>query len=1761
MTLSEFYRISGVGPAELSVARTRIAQEAYALSPAPLRFFTPSLLGSGTPLNYFASTNRPAVGRNDALAARFAIGSAGETLHDIVTTESSNGLRPTRSYARESQAGFLDWVATVSTELVDHLGAAHALTASIAPLAGTLHGIRDGRVTVWYNDNAGTRSAHFSLFGPYSQSSIIVVAGAADATCAAEGRIDGEECTFTALTLANTDTPSSGVEYGFRNYYYFEANGVPADTLYIMQRRDGALGAGAGDFELLQTAEIDWPDAAGVWRAATYSIVPAASRSAMQLISSSASACNQNEVSCTGLLRNTRLPLENSLSDDGDAYESSWRHYLGLARAAASAADSLGDEWISVGYTIDDASERAWDQIERECGSVGTLPNVLEPLREVGVDCEEDTDCELERGERCINDNCVVTLDGLLDSNGEEDPAAARLAECLGIDGPAYIPFATLGSRPLCMWQHTDGSGTVYCEEFTGAPGCPYVMVGTDCSMHANGSTVLLPEPDVGETWGFVVVSDALGISRGQWQTTPPPGDIHDACNLIRDGWADEGVSEDAINRRLRGILPSYNQIATMAGRVGWIAEPMNLSHITLDRSPWVPRGLETAGPGGAAAPAATGILRNGLGAGTAISTAGWPCDDSVPGPQPAMGVDCSGARAQSMFCQRVDCDASAAMAYQGHRNRATINDRMARAVLALQLATGANMGNSRSPFWSERTAANWFTGPTTDTDVIEDVNLGDSTAPQTLVRYSHILQGSECDDVTCIGTRVFYGDAYCYRDCNEGDCPPIWSTRTSLSEGLWEHRRGARCVAAGIGHSDQVFIAFDPRRYDGLDQTYGWYGPGTSAITPSIWRGVIGGTADEDDIAFWEYVRDSIGLSVEDSLRELFYRVLRGHLAPETVVLSRRTSRVTEFTRWWQLNNESEVSIGGDWAGHERAPADGQFARGLTAGNFLDALELACELQRSGATECDPSAAPPEVASIRDLPSARAYFRCVAGTIEDQLDRAVLANVPRAALRGVTAAGGSGFRVEQGDYGASIVRYTSALEDLRASLPEVARQLRAIDRDIEQMEILLQQLQRQEAVRILELIQTAVSAGGECARGVGRVMSSSDFNGYLGGMVDAVATCATATATIAIRIAVTKIEGDAAAADLQSRIIDLNQRFDDRNERLASIARDIRRAVADLNAATVELTTRRQAARNALSRAALHDVAADGRLLRTNTVLRRRHSTARTRYRRAFEHAQRMSYLARLAIEQHIGMDLNAIQDDMTLVPRPSSWADQICAVTGIDYSRIRDYRDPVFQDYADQYVGEYVNLLERFVESYRIDYPFQDGRDTVVLSARDDIARAYRTCDASVGNLLYGSGDLDAEGITTADGAEISVWEVLGCEAPDPMEPTAGPCVSRTRLVVPPEERPFDDAHGHFEQATVYEVAFFSDDDPESDTRYTEDTTITQRNVLPAGRYRLSWYGLTAGTDVALVVTDSDDVPLPRSTGTGVAASTGDWERYFYIFDVRAEQVVHISWVPLNPSATAPQSYVVAAPMLERLPDQLPRDVTTLTTMMLQDDYPPNQYSETGLFGERGLPLCADAHGTVFRSEHWRRVCQDLCPRGFDTLCEGGSSYCYYETEFDIDAEAIASGNLFRRPGFARGNYNYRIDSIGLNFTGTASRVCSDRRFPDSCYSNGWIPYTLLHQGRNVVIDHYGGTGYAAPINPGRMENVRGLAAERYLTNPLSSADRALMNDYMQQQLRGRPLPGRYVLRVWDAPGVNFHGIEDVQVVLQYTYWTRQE
>jgi len=201
-----------------------------------------------------------------------------------------------------------------------------------------------------------------------------------------------------------------------------------------------------------------------------------------------------------------------------------------------------------------------------------------------------------------------------------------------------------------------------------------------------------------------------------------------------------------------------------------------------------------------------------------------------------------------------------------------------------------------------------------------------------------------------------------------------------------------------------------------------------------------------------------------------------------------------------------------------------------------------------------------------------------------------------------------------------------------------------------------------------------------------------------------------------------------------------------------------------------------------------------------------------------------------------------------------------------------------------------------------------------------------------------------------------------------------------------------------------------------------------------------------------------------------------------------------------------------------------------------------------------------CQDTNGDYFRSRRWTHSCVKLCADGFAENCTGTSSkdYCYWEADFGVSQRDIQQGKVFNFSGFARGNFNYRIDSVGINFVGTGIRNCSASASPDACYGGGYVPYTLTHTGP-FYVRNFRGEDVESRLFDGSIEHARGLGSERYLTNPLSDADNSLIKQFMRGEFTGRPLDGNFVLRVWEEDGVDFTAIQDVQVVLNYRYWTK--
>jgi hypothetical protein len=542
--------------------------------------------------------------------------------------------------------------------------------------------------------------------------------------------------------------------------------------------------------------------------------------------------------------------------------------------------------------------------------------------------------------------------------------------------------------------------------------------------------------------------------------------------------------------------------------------------------------------------------------------------------------------------------------------------------------------------------------------------------------------------------------------------------------------------------------------------------------------------------------------------------------------------------------------------------------------------------------------------------------------------------------------------------------------------------------------------------------------------------------------------------------------------------------------------------------------------------------------------------------------------------------MPLETVTDDLPTVEAPYRWADELCAIPAIDYREIRSPSESsdapsAPEGYASAYIGDYVSRLRRTVESYNFAFPFRDGTDTVVLSLRDDLFGSRAECSAAAPNILPQSDFLDA--LPTDD---VTGWEPRGCLAVE-FDPDASVvdahCASARPLTEsenPPTAEPVGGGSDYGRPAG-YEIVFGGSPAGTSTSR------LAQSLFLEEGTYRVSWYGrnpestveVTYGdAEMAVAVFDESGAALldedVRVAVLVMADEIDGWTRYHNFFRVRGDQMVEVALVSGVASTLPPAGLrmQVAGVMIEdvtrtasgNLIRQVPNPYAPETTIGFNVLNAPGPYFGTGPTPTRVMAVCPDSDGAVFRSRSWSYGCTRVCPDGYDAECDDSiaTSRCYHQVSIPFDADVI-EGLLVGTPtGFAGGNYNYRVEQIAVNVVGTNVRTCDGSA---GCFGSGNLSYTLLHNGAFPVRNARGET-YYAPLFPGRIESARALMAERYLTNPLSSADSSLIAGYRRADFSGRPIAGGLTLRIWDEPGLNFSAIEDVQLVIDYRYWTHQ-
>jgi hypothetical protein len=772
-----------------------------------------------------------------------------------------------------------------------------------------------------------------------------------------------------------------------------------------------------------------------------------------------------------------------------------------------------------------------------------------------------------------------------------------------------------------------------------------------------------------------------------------------------------------------------------------------------------------------------------------------------------------------------------------------------------------------------------------------------------------------------------------------------------------------------------------------------------------------------------------------------------------------------------------------------------------------------------------------PKVKTVEDLEGVSLYLNELAKSIRDSAGSAIFSNVPAKvedALRGEQATGS--YPQFGGQMAVSIASARGALLRIRQNGPLIANEIEQLGTDIRDLKILLRKSAIRQDLAGLQFASTMQDRLTSCATAITNGIGLDVLKGA-GNALGAAITCANSISQIGIASDIAALSKEDAKLDGELAVNDFGAKFSSHATAMQTFALNLAQAQDEFDSALATIESTRSKAKSALVDALLSNSFQAQHEAEVSTVTENLATGRQQRYDAALKNARRMAFLAKRAIEQRLGVRLADLTEDYPLVEAPQKWESTACTFSGLNYAKLAEANPEAPQSLANGFIGEYVNKLENFVESYRLEHNFHEGTDTAIISLRDDIMNVRAACEVGGPNLLYNAGQLNEGTLPGWRRHECPTEEVDEVEQPMPN------CIDVATLSPGPVF-----ANEASARTTGYSLVFGANS--------SSDSALVQRVDLKGGVYRLTWYtkesGTSAGGAGAGVVLSS---ATPANVdviddGTVAPPETGGWYRRFKVFRLDTQDVVELGFRKPSSGST---TITVSAPMLESLPD------VGVELALLP-------FANTGDKLTQILPACQDTDGAAFRATRWNRTCMKLCADGFASECSSGRSeeYCYREASFGFGQRDIQLGKVFNFSGFARGNFNYRIESVGLNFVGTNVRNCEDSEVPQPCYSGGFVPYSLAHVGP-FFVRNYTGADVEAHVFDGNIEHARGLATERYLANPLSESDRSLMEQYTRRELSGRPLDGNFVLRVWEEEGVDFDAIEDVQVVLNYRYWTR--
>ncbi|MFZ5891220.1 MAG: hypothetical protein ACOY0T_09230 [Myxococcota bacterium] len=1601
-------------------------------------------------------------------------------------------------------------------------GDAPTVNGSVLGLLGNIVSSGEYRGVVGLGETTGSR-LYLSAYGYSPADRVRVVHGEDGLRCALEGNIEGAPCdlgpvnaafpcgaepNLTCLTVAKLASGGTRSPTDLGTYSYGTSSWVSASPILGADILT-ALRANKDRLYWVKPKTSTSPELPGNFELLvggvlnnvmqTLPVVPSVDKRVSAVLAPNRKFCPVPETSCAGVTMDARLPLEDELTDDSNGIENSWRHYLTLARQAADEADLLGRQYQ-----------------DTELAALGDARDI--ELR------KEENYQRAEEALQQVQEACGTALDSRrLLQFLTTDPANS----CRGSTQCTLTPFA----GAACTAQGTCGDSR-------------YACLGGRCVIDFRNLANAARAPDLANDPDMARLQRCLGAEPSDQARFVTLGSIPLCVGVSTANPNDVCPSEMAAQSlacpsdEVAGSCPAVSGALKMERAqpldyfgtpppppddacdlfrrlrhgVNTSAEANDLLTRLANSNMFHPAGMrEDVGPieyvakyGGYVDLSVDGGVRITTGSVEQGPAGNWPCQARS---------NCE--QKTGLYCSSADCTCSTANC--ANSGRGPMNERLFRAALAANLARGFE-----APNWNRNNDAVLLSGMRATLPYL---------VPQDICGTPTLTAGPgpiDPNNISPVGwvdqTGGYYANGIDSTRDHQG--VPVNGCKWGYyPSGRW--RRGD--MYADSLESPLLLHYF---QHDAA-QKIAWLRADRTAINGQTGITLVNPAGIHvvapaiSDVFFFYGLSTKHGIgslvasaalgAVRDgpeTPQPWLYRVLAGLVPKEPPPI--------EFS--YTLPTIPRIP-----------DATALISSGRLSGNdLLDGMELLCELRKLRSS--DAWTPPLAITRAEDISAAGASIRYLADQLNQKAARMVFDGVPaiaRDALRSTSPTGA--FPTLGGKMAIQVSSLREALISTRHALPVISGAMTEIGGEMESLGARLKIRANDIKLVNLKEISDMLNHLTECAAAMTNVATQAASEGTNGLVI-----CANAMAQIAIGAESAALQRDNIGLERQIDFANFRTRMSQISGSLSNASTSFLEAAERIDAAAAGIDALRKEAERNLAKAvylASHESVQQA----TYTLALGTLATAeQRRYNAALRNAKLVTDLAKRAIEQRLGVRLSEMREPLALVDAPASWEGKICNMNGLNEAVDSLKRGDDVTKWQGGFIGDYVTQLENLVESYRLQNKFHDGSDLAVISLRDDVLNVRAPCPVASANLFARAAAL----------SDAGYWQATGCTPVtiDQLQHPGTNCITPALL---------DDvavrAEGIVSGGPGYSLVFGEEGTCSAGScGWTANAALTQRLPLAAGKYRLSWYskdpspGPATAPGFARVRASAASGSLSVSSFKTVEytldnGAPNPWKRYSVVFSVDAQGMYEVGF---GTTGAMPSAVSLAAPMLEHVGFDTSGEA-------------PGPFQDPGYSGQVTVEACEDTDGSIFRFKHWRRECVHQCSTGFSNECTDGPEFCYREMSFALSQKRIQEGRVFNYSGFARGNFNYRIDTLGLNFVGNV-RDCSDATLPNTCFNAAFVPYSIDHNGPLFVLNH-AGAQQRAYLFDGRIEHARGLAAERYFTNPLSSTDQQLIEGYLRSEFRGRPLDGQFVIRVWEEPGVDFDAIKDVQLLLKYRYWTR--